>query len=674
MSSIISRSAKVEIKAFVPNENSCGCIEKVNNASLIDGIKATSDYNDEAWNRFFLGLGREIIVDLGGVFAVDGIDAGFLHDRSNNIFCPESVRVLLSENGVDYYPVTVIDAPYPASFGMAARARYSADFGCAYRAEFVKLVFSVEELVYCDEISVFGSECNGFESSFRSSPENLIHKNAYADRNAVGAGDIVMIPYGTIGERYYAIKSEELLPYLAHIDTDGRITDTMFDAAAFVPARISPFGGSFDREGGPTTLDGWKYLIDELFADGINLCALDDAVRDLKKWFGMPDDYKYKVFLAAPVPKISLQPFGDINGDGIEDKLITTEDCVNAYLWFVDEVKRRFDRLGLKNITVDGWIWNEGTLSRERKDDEPEFAKACVTALHERGYKCIFTSDFQSGFAEKADDIGFDLTVMNGGVDFGMFSENVEGVLDDLSSVCRKYGFGIEIDLRDSLSSRETAEDSFKTLYTVFTKSVKNGLADAPRLYRLSPSHRAVFDCAVSRNRNIRMAYDKLYRFIKGASLGLPETVEENIAEEIIGYVPDSVVEETVEENISTVEESTVEENIAEESIVEELPEEIESASAVFEENKPEEINEPEKDFIEPKKPEIKREPVIEKREKNSPNVTNIKIDVNSEPNCKKCCETKRSNDKKMAIGLGIAAAAGALFIISRLFKDDKGR
>ncbi len=664
MSSIISRSAKVEIKAFVPNENSYRCVEKVNKASLTDGIKAASDYNDEAWNRFFLGLGREIIVDLGGVFAVDGIDAGFLHDRSNNIFCPESLRVLLSENGVDYYPVSVVDAPYPASFGMAARARYSADFGCTYRAEFVKLVFSVEEWVYCDEISVFGSECNGLESSFCASPENLIHKNAYAERNAVGAGDIAMIPYGMIGERYYAVKSEELLPYLAHIDTDGRIRDTMFDAVAFIPARVSPFGGSFAREGGPTTLDGWKYLIDELFADGINLCALDDAVRDLKKSLGLSDGYKYKVFLAAPVPKISLQPFGDINGDGIEDKLITDEDCVNAYLWFVDEVKRRFDRLGLKNITVDGWIWNEGTLSRRYKDDEPEFARSCVTALHERGYKCIFTSGFQSGFAEKADDIGFDLTVMNGDVEFGMLSENVEGALDDLSFVCRKYGFGIEIDLRDSLSARETAEDSFKTLYTVFTKTVENGLADAPRLYRLSPSHRAVFDCAVSRNRNIRMVYDKLYRFIKGASLGISETVEENIAEEIIDDVLDSVVEETVEENISTVEES----------IVEELIEEIEDVSAVFEGNKPEEINEPENDFIEPKKPEIKREIPEIKRETASPNVTNIKIDVKSDPDCKKCCREKKNTNKKIALGIGVAAAAGALFIISKLFKDNKGR
>ena len=542
------------------------------------------------------------------------------------------------------------------SFGMPARAKYSADFGCAYRARFVKLVFSVEEWVYCDEISVSGNEINGNEWEYPSEPENLVHKNAHAERNAVGAGDIAMIPYGMIGERNYAVKSEELLPYLAHIDTDGRVRDAMFDAVAFIPARVSPFGGSFAREGGPTTLDGWKYLLEELFADGINLCALDDAVSDLKRTLGMPSDYKYKVFLSAPVPKISLQPFGDINGDGIEDKLITDEDRVNAYLWFVDEVKRRFDRLGLKNITLDGWVW-ETSLSRKYNDNEPAFAKACVAALHERGYKCIFTSGFQSGFAEKAYDVGFDLAVMNGDVEFGMLSENVEGALDDLSSVCRKYGFGIEIDLRDSLSARETAEDSFKTLYTVLTKSVENGLADAPRLYRLSPSHRAVFDCAVSRNRNIRMVYDKLYRFIKGASLGLPETVEVIAKEDV-----EPTAEPTAEQINAPVAEEFVSEIISEEAV---LPEEPEKIEEIEEAEEPEKIEEP---VSASERPEIKRE-------KASPNVTNIKIDVKSEPDCKKCCrEKKKDTNKKIALGIGVAAAAGAVFIISKLFKDKKGR
>ncbi len=683
MSHNISLSKKVEIRAFVPNEKSYGTAEKVNIESLTDGIKASSDFEDSGWNRFCYGLGREMVVDLGEVFAVNRVDAGFLHDRSNNIFCPENIRVLFSENGTDYYPVSTVEAPYPASFGMAARAAYSAKTDTYYRARFVKIVFSVETRVYCDEITVYGGECNGYESSYTSSPERIEHKNSFAKRDSIGVCDIPEIPFGMLGERKFAIKREEILPYLAYIDKNGRIADTMFDSSAFVPAHSSPFGGSFCREGGATTLDGWKFLLEELFADGVNLCALDSAVSDLKKVLDMPEDYKHKVYLAAPIPKISLAPFGDINGDGIEDKLITTDDCVNAYIWFVDETKRRFDRLGLKNTVIDGWIWNGRALSREYNDNEPEFVSACVKALHERGYKAVFASDFQAGFAEKAEDVGFDLTVMNGDVNpNGLLSENVEGTFCELSSLCRKFGFGVEIDLDDFLADAESSEKYSETLDTVLTQSAENGMmTDTAHLYRISSVPGAVLSCAVSLNPKIRDNYDKLYRFIKGElSFSTAEPIEEvsekiteEIIEEPVSEIAKEVVEEAVEEEVELLSEES--ETVEETAEVTEEPEATEETAEVIEE--PEVVSEPDSEpcGFEPK--HVIHEEI---RENSAPSVTNINIDVNSKPPCGKCCRErdfepkKKENElcKKVAVGLGIAAAAGAVLLISKIFKDKK--
>ena len=181
MSYKISLSKAVEITSFVPNGNSYGSVEKVNKKSLTNGEKASADYADDGWNRFYGALGREIVVDLGSVFAVEWVEAGFLHNKSKDIYCPENIRVFMSENGMDYYPVTVVDAPYPASFGMEARSRYSAKFDIAYRARYVKLVFSVEKWVYCDDISVYGVECNGTEIELSGKPYTDTSKNRYAD-------------------------------------------------------------------------------------------------------------------------------------------------------------------------------------------------------------------------------------------------------------------------------------------------------------------------------------------------------------------------------------------------------------------------------------------------------------------------------------------------------------
>lgn len=711
MSYKISLSKAVEVTSFVPNANSYGSVEKVNKQSLTDGKKASADFTDGGWNRFYRALGREIVVDLGSVYAVEWVEAGFLHNKANDIYCPENVRVLMSENGRDYFPVTVVDAPYPASFGMAARARYSARFDVPYRARFVKLVFSVEVWVYCDDISVYGVECNGSEIELSGNAFCDISNNRFADRSSLGVCDIPQIPFGTLGERKFRIKREGFLPYLAYINSEGRISDTMFDSIALVPGRSSPFGGSFCREGSATNLDGWKFLLDELFAEGINLCALDEAVADLKKVLDMPADYKHRVYIAAPVPKISFEPFGDINGDGIEDKLITTEDLVNAYLWFVDETKRRFDLLGLKNIVIDGWLWNGKALSREYNDNEPEFVSACVTALHERGYKCIFAPFFQAGFSEKASEAGFDLTAMSDDVNFNsLLSQNVEGTVDDLSALCRKYGFGIEIELHDALTSSETAADFAKNLESVLRAAAKNGMmTDTVHLYKLSSVPGAVFRSAISTDNSIREIYDMLYRFIKGVPFEetaevesvedtIGEFTENPVIEPIVEFIAtpvenptEKIIEENIEDVIDEPVEATAEATAEEPEMIEEIPE-IPEIPEIVEEALDETFDETTEETLE----EIIEEPevieVIEETpaeptnlgeeqlrynlepERVAPSVTNINIDLNSKPPCQKCCREDSGIDKKLVLGLGlgIAAAIGAIILISKIFRDEK--
>lgn len=710
MSYKISLSKAVEITSFVPNANSYGSVEKVNKQSLTNGKKASADYTDAEWNRFYRALGREIVIDLGSVYAVEWVEAGFLHNKANDIYCPENVRVLMSENGEDYFPVTVVDAPYPASFGMAARARYSARFDVPYRARFVKLVFSVEVWVYCDDISVYGVECNGNEIGLLGNALCDISNNRLADRGTLGVCDIPQIPFGALGERKFRMKREGFLPYLAYIDREGRIADTMFDSVALVPGRSSPFGGSFSREGGATNLEGWKFLLDELFAEDINLCALDEAVADVKKVLDMPADYKYKVYIAAPVPKISFDPFGDINGDGIEDKLITTEDLVGAYLWFVDETKRRFELLGLKNIVIDGWLWNGKALSREYNDNEPEFVSACVTALHERGYKCVFAPFFQAGFAEKASETGFDLTAMADDVNFNsLLSQNVEGTVGDLSALCRKYGFGMEIELHDALTSPETSADFAESLDTELRSAAKNGMmTDTVHLYKLTSVPGAVFRSAISTDDSIREIYDMLYRFIKGVpfeDVAEVESVEEPIGEitekpinePIVEFIAEPLsepIEKIIEDIIEEPAEVIVEEKAEEPKIIEktEITEGTEEIKETVEETS-EEPEEPEEPEIteEPEVFEVFDEPAAEpidlgeeharykgECERISPSVTNINIDFNTEPPCKKCCRENNGMresigiNKQLAFGLGIAAAIGAVFVISRIFRDKK--
>ncbi len=619
MSKNLALGKSVEILPFVPVDNSFKYTEYGSDALLTDGNIAS--VGGDGWRRFSDGVGREITVDLGQIYAVDGFDIGFLHDMDRHIICPENVEFYLSENGIDFYSVACVPSPYPAAFASVARARYNTNLPFFYRARYVKIVFSVDIAACCDEIRVYGDEYIGISSV----PSGEIYvrksKDSFAPRDSLdGVTDMALVRYGIIGNRSLAMSREAFLPYLAYIDNSGRPVDTMFDSVAFVPALTSPSGGAFWHCGKETVLSDWEYLLEELFASDKNLCALDDAVGDVKRALSLDENHKLKVYLAAPVPKISLTPFGDLNGDGIEDKLITTDDCVNAYVWFVDNVLRRFKGLDFKNISLDGFLWNSDTLSRIKREDETDFAKKCVSELHKRSLKCIFMPYIHACGSDKTDLVGFDCSVASAGFYLDeCLQRDVCGSVGDYVAFCTNYGFGTEIELPNVLAYREHNADALRILDVCLSKLISCGaMTDTVHIYDQLCSNDTLVVCALSEYPEMRAVYDKLYRFIKGNLTATelcskPAEAQPEIIQELI---PEPLTEE----------------------------EHIEASAPICE---PERETE-----LEPKPAAVQAKP---------PRKTEKKVSAVKRPD-KKC-----SCHKKVALGAGIAAAIGALYIIKKL-------
>lgn len=511
------------ITSFVPISKSYASVEKGNKNALTDGMTADpADCYGGGWAHFYRGTGRNIVIDLEGVYAVCGFEAGFIHDRASGIYCPEKVSLLLSENGTDYFTVSEACAPYPASFGGRVRAVYSHEGEKCYRARYAKLRFDVDVNVFCDEIKIFGVSADGSELALCGEPDKEVFRNRFAATDSLGGvRDLPLIYFGYWPENERIAKStkEELLPYVAYVDNNGEIKDTMFDSILFlfVQGRC-PSGGCLGYYGEPSLLSDWEYMIDLLFEEGYSLSALDSAYEAVKKALALPEEQKLKVYLTAPVPKISLQPFGDMNGDGIEEKLLSTEDCVNAYLWFVDEVARRFEATGFKNIALDGWFWGNESISRATRDDEEAFAAGCVGGLHERGFKCVFIPYFQAGGAEKAERVGFDCVTMQPNLSFNKpLQHDPVGAMEDFTDACKKYGFGIELEIHQGVKNKETQKLYGEYFYEYMRSGIKSGMmTDSVHTYYQCAGPGVFYDCATSDDGYLRGIYDNLYKFIKG--------------------------------------------------------------------------------------------------------------------------------------------------------------
>ncbi len=553
------------ITAFAPTEHSFAANEKGGKEMLTDGKTGDpADWYGGEWAHFYRGVGRRVAFDLGGEYAVTGFDAGFIQGREAGIYCPEETRLLLSEDGENYFLAARVKAPYPASFPKVTRAPYEARFEVPLRARFAAVEFEAEVNSFCDEIRLFAAE-----SAEGASPCDILEPyagirdaNAYAPRDSLGGVydmPLMYFGYWPENERVAKPRREDLLPYVAYLGRGGEILDTMFDSMLFTILQgRCPSGGCLSPHGGPGKLSDWEYITDVLFEDGVCLHALDEAVAEAKKAISLPEDYRFTVYLNAPTPKVSFEPFGDINGDGIEEKLLDDGDCVRAYGAYIDSVTRRFAASGLRNIKIGGWFWTNEHLSRALRDSEPDFAAACVKAVHDRGYKCLMIPYFCAGGVEKAQKTGFDCVTMQPNLSFNeTLQRDPAGALCDFTAFCKKFGFGAELEIHHAAadeSDRERAE-KYRGLFVEYLKAfVKNGMMTGTVHTYYQAAGPGVFAaCARSKNEDLRGIYDMLHEFIKG-TLSFEKAPEEP-TEESPEELPEAP-EETPEAETQTPEET----------------------------------------------------------------------------------------------------------------------
>lgn len=627
------------------------------------------------WTEFSYGLGREITVDLGDLYAVSSLEMSFLHDKKSGVISPAQVEFFLSENGEDFYGASAVNAPYPPSFDMCVRSRYKADFGHAFCARYVKAVFDVDLQSCCDSFKVYGDNCDGFESQLKGEIAKEYSPKGYAPRSNDGVGDMCCVYYGYSENGEISQGAVELLPHVAYLDSRLAVSGLMFDSLVFRYNDLSPSGGCYGFNGKETNMSDWEYLLNSLFAFNKNIDALNDVVGDMKKSLGLPAGYKYKIFLTAPVPKVSLNNFGDYNRDGIEDKLITTEDCVNAYLWFVDEATRRFNGLSYLNLSLEGWLWNGPTLSPIYRDDEMNLAKQCIDGLHSRGFKCLYAPDYRCGAVHKSSEPGFDYVTPSAVNEYD--SENYY-------FVCRKYGFGASVILRDE-----------QEIGAVLNNLAEKGMQNTVHLF--SPlSHNTVLKWATAENKEIRSNYDKLYGFIKGNTLVSKEeqTEKESAApadeiaaeanEEMREDAPSELSEITSAEEVSR---DAIPENDEENAFAEAIPQkESKEEEHSAEDNREMPYFQMETDFSAEEGEGIELH-ITPNDSKDGitvgEGVSELIIRIDPEKNEKEIGERtvpekplpkKKNNkkrNKKIAIGAGVAALVGIAYIIKKLTDKD---
>ena len=516
----IALNKKYTIESGAANENSYASTEVGSKEQLTDGKTGNPKYcYSGEWSHFVRAISRTITLDLEKVMSVNGFEIGFLQNKSAGIYCPQEVVFSISENGQDYMTVAKVPNSVPNTEITPTRVVYSASTKKSYKARYVRIYFDVQVNSFADEIQVFGREDLSGAASI--TPDEPIEESRYFDSGEkAGVKDIICFHYGywPDDETLANNKKDVFKPYIGYIDKDGNYVDTMFDAVMFLIIQGKcPSGGSLTANGGPSILSDWEYLINNTFEENINLDALDKATAELKEALKLPDSHKTAVYLSVPHPKVSDDiEFGDYDGDGKVNKITNLNDCVKVYTWYVDKVLQIYQEKNYQHIELKGFFWSSESLLAEYYEEEPELAKRCVAELHKRNMQCIFIPYYQATGIEKAQEVGFDATIMQANLTFNQtLRQNPAGMMEDFKYTAEKYHTGIQMEMHDAFVYNYA---TYAPLYKQYLISASNNglMKDAIHAYYQGAGYGAMYQCAVSKDPSIRWFYDATYKFIKG--------------------------------------------------------------------------------------------------------------------------------------------------------------
>ncbi len=481
----------------------------VNVSILTDGRKTTStSYTNSDWFHNTRGGDRSFVFDLGRISSVSGVSAGFLKDAGPSINFPTDVKVLVSLDGKEWQ--TVFSPENPSAAATAAVSRVEGRFDKEYKARFVKLFFTVTTHVYMDEIEIYGKK-NASSASKPVADKEVVDTTTYITPDEFNGVHNMLLSYNCLKEGNTHTESglasvDEYLPYVAYLDKDGKIVDTLFDAYLYLPYT------RFNYDDSAKNLNGWKFYVDDIYYPGRNMNALNECVGNVKKELGL-SDYKVGAYTAILYTFRTLADdttknnFGDVDGDGVSEDFSKIEDRKKAIKWLMDEEFNRFKENNYENLTFGGFYWFEEFINYG-DPHEAELIRFASDHAHELGVKLFWIPYYTAGGYADWKALGFDLACMQ--PNYMFTSSATKDILYENARKTKNLGMCVEMEI----TNPENKEDA-KRFTEYMLAGVETGYMYGVKMYYQNGVPGAFHIGAYSKNPSARKVYDNLYLYAK---------------------------------------------------------------------------------------------------------------------------------------------------------------
>ena len=492
---------------------------------LTDGWKADPELrndNDIHNGHYFkfqsTAAPMEFYFDLGAEAALSSFAAQFNHRIPWGVQAPSSLTVYVSSDAEHWYGAGVVKIE-PADEDKPVDVTVTLEK--PVKARYISFAFNTVSWCGISEFEAFGTTsvkgALSIEEAGLTRKEDM--KKGYLPPSETvlnGASDLCLLYQRADRNAYTA---DTLLPYLAYVDTEGNIKDVMFDSFLFLMSGDMPSG---HNPLGEMNMKDMQWTIDNMFKEGYNMLALEEAAGQVKDALNLGDDFKYGVVVTIYDIDPTGTAFGDIDGDGTVDATNTLEKRLKVFEWYMETFEAKFAEYDFQNIEFVGYYWYREGVYQEH--DQPELIRRTGDLARARGYSLSWIPWYCAPGASNWKDYGFDMVCMQPNYVFD--TEVPEGRLGQAAHMIQFYGTGVEIEIGYHAMQNPVLRNRY---FEYLSGGVKYGyMKDCMHMYY--QEIQVYYDTAKSPDPKVRMIYDYTYQFIKGTLNAYPEAVEVSAA------------------------------------------------------------------------------------------------------------------------------------------------
>ncbi len=212
----------------------------------------------------------------------------------------------------------------------------------------------------------------------------------------------------------------------------------LFDSFLFLTQNVD----GVRTEIGNTAKRHWVAMMDQWFAPGRDVPALNEALQQLKTELGAAPPHPVQVMFCIPWMSPAVTDFGDVDGDGVSEDLSKPEDVRKVLAWYLSEIRRRLAPY------PDLHLWGLYWMREDIGDDRPNIS-AAAELLHRHNLKLLWIPYFRAANWDRWKEFGFDVAIMQSNyafTNYAMGGASRRNRVDLCAELAKAHDMGVEIE------------------------------------------------------------------------------------------------------------------------------------------------------------------------------------------------------------------------------------